>query len=115
MEHKDLLGYNLYKGDYVVYPTGSSSYKHMCVAEIIEIIDYKGKSLKWDPETRTSEVSYKDKWKVRLQPKIYNDHRGAWGFIEVNGERRYGRLDQAPKPVIVERVENLVKVELPHG
>lgn len=115
MEHKDLLGYYLHEGDHVVYPTGHGSDKRMCVAQIVEIVDFKAQWLKWDPETRKSEMTYRDKWKVRLQPKIYNDGRGSYGYTEVDGVKKYGKLDREPKQVTVERVENLVKVVVPHG
>lgn len=124
MKHADLLGRSLEVGDHVAYPTQRNSSTYMCVAEILEIIE-------WERERRTSEYIGDDpsgrrqfkygtvmetQWKVRLQPLFFTDYRSTdkWGYDD---DGNYKKLAEniAPKPVVVEKIRNLVKVELPYG
>lgn len=108
-EHKDLLGYDLVVGDHVVYATGYGSSKSMCVAEILEFTDWIQTRSFWPRNPETGELQKREvpRWKVLLQPKIYNDYRSDYDYRD--GER----IAKAPRTVRVERVENLVKVTLP--
>lgn len=92
----------------VAYPTQRGSSAHMCVAEIIEIIDFKKEvyTRVYTDSPRVHRIEEKDAWKVRLQPLHYTDFRSTSGLVDGH----YERHAHAPKPVMVHRVENLVRV-----
>lgn len=103
MEHRDLVGREINVGDHVAYPTGSGSSKHMCVAQIVDIEEYEYKY--WHDDKP------QERWRVRLQPVAFNDYRSTsdWGYKD----GKYQKLqDRPPRQVVVEKVENLVKVDL---
>lgn len=105
MQHLDLMGRELVEGDCVAYPTMRGSTASMTVARIVEIIDSEREVTKssYIPETgeRSSWRETALFWKVRLQPLYYSTRR--WSDE--------GGLVPA-KQVTVEKVKNLVKVDL---
>lgn len=109
---KDLLGKELSVGDHVVYPTGSGSSKHMCVAQIDEI--HENELVKvYDWSDKLEERTW-----VKLQPLVYNDYRGDMEYIWNDETWESGKRDiiekkpKTPNKVRVWKIENLVKVEL---
>lgn len=100
-----------------MYATGFSSDKHMCVAEIIKFTDYDeicSYHGPFDKEANTRGPILRrtvKRWKVRLQPKVYNDYRMDYEWDDEKGVK----TPKKPRQVDIHRVENLVKVILPDG